>query len=398
MNTPPRLLQIFNEYLEKGGEESSVNRIFEMLGGIYPTERCTFSSRDWMGADAPAVWKQAAWMFYNPGAIRQLRAVQERHHADLWLVHNVFPVGSAAVYREAKRLRVPILYYVHNFRPFSVNGYLWAGDSLAPGGLRRRFGKEIAAGAWQNSRIKTAWFAFVLHAMHRLGWFEAVTAWVAISEFMRQRFIEAGVPAERIFTVPHFWCAMESPPPPRDDGYFLFLGRLITAKGIRVLFDAWTLVEQALGDRAPRLIIGGAGPMEAEVRQRCASQPLVKFVGHIGGRAKAELIADCSAMVAPSLWWEPLGLVTYEAYDFGKPMLAAASGGLTETVIDGETGLLHQPGSASELAAQVIELHRDPARRAAMGARGREWLLANANEELWLSRFSTAVAYALDVK
>ncbi len=395
MSEAPRLLQIFNEYLEKGGEEASVNRIFEMLGDVYPTDRCTFTSRDWLGADAPPIWKQAAWMFYHPEAIRQLRAVQERHHANLWLVHNVFPVGSAGVYREALRQRVPILYYVHNFRPFSVNGYLWAGEGLAAGGLRKRFGKEIAAGAWQNSRMKTAWFALVLHAMHALGWFEAVKSWVAISEFMRQRFIEAGIPAERIFTVPHFWRAMEAPPAARDEGYFLFLGRLITAKGIRVLFEAWALVEAELGERAPRLVIGGAGPLEAKVREWCAGRARMEFVGHVSGRRKADLIAGCSAMLAPSIWWEPLGLVTYEAYDFQKPMLAAASGGLTETVVEGETGLLHEPGNARQLAEQVIALHGDAARRSEMGKKGRAWLLENTNEALWLRRFDAAVEFAL---
>ncbi len=47
-------------------------------------------------------------------------------------------------------------------------------------------------------------------------------------------------------------------------------------------------------------------------------------------------------MLAPSVWWEPLGLVTYEAYDYGKPMLAARSGGLSETVVAGLTGFLHE--------------------------------------------------------
>jgi glycosyltransferase involved in cell wall biosynthesis len=235
----------------------------------------------------------------------------------------------------------------------------------------------------------------VLHTMHGLGWFRAVKSWVAISEFMRQRFIEAGVPAEDIFTVPHFWRPVLALPPSRDEGYFLFLGRLITAKGIWVLFEAWSLVEEALGARAPRLIIGGAGPLEGEIRLRCAAHPGITFLGHVSGREKSDLIAGCSAMVAPSLWWEPLGLVTYEAYDHAKPMLAAASGGLTETVIQGKTGFLHQPGAARELATQVILLHDEPERRRAMGACGRAWLLEHTSEEIWLSRFEKAVAHAL---
>jgi glycosyltransferase involved in cell wall biosynthesis len=211
---------------------------------------------------------------------------------------------------------------------------------------------------------------------------------------MRQCFIEAGVPAEDIFTVPHFWNARPEPSL-RDDGYFLYLGRLITAKGLGVMFEAWRYVEEELGESAPRLIIGGMGPLEAEIRKASAASRRVEFVGFVGGQEKSGLIAGCAAMVAPSLWWEPLGLVTYEAYDYGKPMLAARSGGLTETVIDGSTGLLHTPGAARELAGHVIRLHRDPGLRREMGARGRSWLLEHAGEALWLERFQKAVSHVL---
>jgi len=391
---PARILQIFNAYLEKGGEEAVVDRISELLHREFPVETCAFSSHAWQGPDAPPVWKQAAWMLWNPASLRKLREIQASWGANLWIVHNVFPVGSAAIFREALIQRVPVLYYIHNFRPFSVNGYLWAGDALAPEGLRRNYWPEIRHGAWQDSRIKTAWFAFVLHAMRGMGWFRAIKGWIAISEFMRQCFIEAGVPAEDIFTVPHFWKARPEPSL-RDDGYFLFLGRLITAKGLGVLFEAWRYVEEALGESAPRLIIGGMGPLEAEVRKASAASRRVEFAGYVSGEEKSGLIAGCAAMLAPSLWWEPLGLVTYEAYDYGKPILAARSGGLTETVIDGSTGLLHTPGAARELADQVIRLHREPGLRREMGARGRSWLVEHAGEALWLERIQKAMSHVI---
>ncbi|NIP95587.1 MAG: glycosyltransferase family 4 protein, partial [Akkermansiaceae bacterium] len=91
----------------------------------------------------------------------------------------------------------------------------------------------------------------------------------------------------------------------------------------------------------------------------------------------------------PSVWWEPLGLVTYESYDAAKPMLAAASGGLTETVKDGETGLLHQPGDAASLADSVRKMEgRDEEQRREMGRRGRNWLLSEASPARWKRRFS----------
>ena len=131
------------------------------------------------------------------------------------------------------------------------------------------------------------------------------------------------------------------------------------------------------------------------LRTLAAQNPRVEFRGLVGGSEKHGLLAGCRAMIAPSLWWEPLGLVTYEAYDHGKPMLAARSGGLTETVVHGETGLLHEPGNAAELARQVIELDASPQRRIEMGRAGRGWLLENTNERDWLEKFTSVVAHAV---
>jgi glycosyltransferase involved in cell wall biosynthesis len=392
MSAPPRLLQVFNRYLHKGGEENSVDRIFDVLKGVLPIDRCIFSSSDWV-QQGPPVWTRAARLLYNPTSIRRLRAKHAAHQADAWLVHNVFPVGSAGVFREALRQRVPVIYYIHNFRPFSVSGYLWAGNAVARGGLQRRFGREILHGAWQDSRLKTAWLALVLQATHRLGWFGSVKAWVAISEFMRQRFIEAGVPAESIFTVPHFWRSDLRCAPSASEGYFLFLGRLVEAKGVRVLLEAWERLRLSLGDKTPRLVLAGAGPLEREVRERCARSPSMEFAGSVNGAAKDRLIDGCTAMIVPSISWEALGVVTYEAFERFKPVLTARSGGLPETVRHGETGLVHEPGSAAELAEHVLRLHREPAMGQAMGVAGQRWLLAHTGEELWLRRFRRVLAH-----
>ena len=116
---------------------------------------------------------------------------------------------------------------------------LWANNRITPGGLSRNYWDEIRYGAWQNSRFKTAWLAGVLLLTHLLGWWDSVTAWIAISDFLRDKFITAGVPAERIFTLRHFWKPQRSGTEQSDGGHYLYLGRLIEEKGILSLLDAW---------------------------------------------------------------------------------------------------------------------------------------------------------------
>ena len=385
----PSILQIFNEYLLKGGEEASVDRIFHALeANNHPVIQCRFASSEWVGdgRNMP-VYEQALRMIYNPAAARKLSGIHDKAQPDLWLLHNVFPVGSTAVYRQAIRLNMPLVYFIHNYRPFSVSSYLWANGKVETAGLQRNFWPEIRAGAWQASRLKTAWYAMIIQYMHWKKYYDRISAWIAISDFMKDVFVDAGIPKEKVYTLRHSWQAMDTPPPHQDEGYYVFLGSLIEMKGIPTLLSCWKSLETNLGDACPELRIAGEGPLADQVCAAAAASTKIQYLGRVSGDAKHALIRGCRAFIAPSVWWEPLGLVTYEAYDYGKPMLAARSGGLAETVIHGETGFLHEPGNAEELARQIIEVDQNESLRISMGEKGRIWLLAHTQPEKWLTNF-----------
>jgi glycosyltransferase involved in cell wall biosynthesis len=391
----PKVLSIFSEYLQKGGEAEGVAQICDSLRQILELQECRFSSTAWVGKDAPNIVRQALWMIKNPKSLAVLRNMQSEFRADAWLIHNVFPVGSAAIYPEAQRLGIPVIQYLHNFRPFSVNGYLWAAGKLAPGGLRKNFFEEIRYGAWQESRLKTFWFAFVLKLMHARGWFRCVRAWIAISDFVRDKMIEAGLPAADVFTLPYPWRLQnETISSSGDETHYLFLGRLIEAKGVTVLLKAWERLERRFGGEAPRLLIAGSGPLEEFVRATVENLTTVEFVGQISGEAKRLALAGTRAVIAPSLWWEALGLIAYEAYDYGKPVLAAKSGGLQEIVFHEQTGLLHEPGNAEQLADQVAVMEKNKQLRQQMGREGRRWLEENIIQAPWQKKFSGILEYA----
>jgi glycosyltransferase involved in cell wall biosynthesis len=392
-----RILQVFNRYLERGGEETSVERVSDALSMHHSVFHCYFDSRQ-LGTtegfmDSAAAAVSMIWSGLSASRLRSHALVTK---SDVLLLHNIFPVGTASLLHEIGKMEIPAVSYIHNFRPYSVNGYLWANDRIVTAGLRKNFIPEILAGSWQSSRIKTALYASIITGMHWGRLFRHVKAWIAISEFMREKFIEAGVQEDLITTIPHSWDPLPSPPTPEDGGYYLFLGRLTSAKGIRLLFQTWEILEHKLGSKTPRLIIAGEGPLRAEVEGKSARSNFVEYAGLVDSEVKAGLIQGCRAMIAPSLWWEPLGLVTYEAYDFSKPMLAAASGGLSETVQHGITGMLHRPGDAEELAEQVLALDSDESRRVEMGRKGREWLLVNTKREDWLQKFDSVLNRVTD--
>lgn len=375
-----RLLQVFNCYREPGGEETFV-RQFQDIVGSEQMRTVYFESKEWTGQDAPSRLAQARLTFHNQTSINRVLEEHKRFRPDAWIFGNLFPVGSAGLYQLAAERRIPVLHFAHNFRPFSVNGTLWVNGRLCTAGLQRNFWPEVAGKSWRDSYLTTALFALVLRKLHRSGWLTSIDAWVTVSEFLRQKFIQGGFQPSQVFALHPFWLSKPAPDPVPERQEYLFVGRLIPEKGINVLLAAWEQLCRDRGPDAPRLIVAGRGPCTDLVRAAAARFPAIVYKGFVSEAEKNELIRGCRAMIIPSVWWEALGVVTYEAYSCGRPVIAARTGGLTETVQHGVTGLLHEASDAASLAAAVMDMDRDAARRARMGAAGREWLLEHADPQ-----------------
>ncbi len=384
----PRVLQVFNKYSEQGGEEVWVEQMNHLGAGQFDVGELEFSSREWRHRNAPSKLTQAKRLWNNPEARERLRIWVEKWKPNVLVYHNLVPVASFGLYREARELDVPVIQYIHNFRPFSPSGTMWFGGECRDDALRGNPWAEVVGRAWKDSFLKTGLLTFYLQRFIKGDSFNIVKKWIAVSDFMRGKFIEAGLPEEKVVTLRHCWNTQSVGESIEDHGYYLFLGRLVPEKGVKVIIKAWDILARELGDACPAVVIAGAGREQTLVHAAQEKNPKIRYAGSVGGRDKIDLLRNCRAVIAPSIWWEPLGLVVYEAYDFRKPVLAARSGGLSETVLEGETGFFHEAGSISGLVSDVHALEAlSPDTRCGMGARGHQWLLENASPAEWRSQF-----------
>lgn len=390
-----KILQIFNKYAYVGGEEIAVDQITAEISRVHELRTVTFDSNEWARETSlPSRVRQFLSMAWNPRSIGTVRDQISNFKPDIILIHNTMPVGSAALLWYLVRSGLPVVQYIHNFRPFSVNGYCWGAGKLLPQGLEKNFIPEILAGSWQNSRIKTAWYGLLIWLLHQAGVFRKIHGWIAISNFMKDTFVRGGIDGERIRVISHSWqpqCSendLELLRAQSTTPSFLFLGRLTEEKGIRVLLNAWEKFTRK--SDAGYLHIAGDGPLKEEIEERCLQIERVKFVGFQSGSAKKRLLQECSALVVPSVWWEPLGLVLYEAYDFAKPVLAARSGGIVDHVIDGHSGWLHEPGDIDALTTHLLEATTNRETCNIRGENGRQ-LLLDRSSRVWINDFDEFV-------
>src|SRR5206468_8794383 len=130
-----------------------------------------------------------------------------------------------------------------------------------------------------------------------------------------------------------------------------------------------------------RLDIAGRGPLENALRALARELGIAEAVSFLGQVAPIQsAIESAGAVVVPSLG-EGFGMVALEAMERGRPVVAAAVGGLAEIVVDGVTGLLVPSGEVEPLAAAIVRLGRDPELAARMGRAGRERALADFPQE-----------------
>ena len=204
-----------------------------------------------------------------------------------------------------------------------------------------------------------------------------------VSHFLKDWMLKTGFSSERLHVLNS--PAPESPPnvsSPPEEGIprFLFVGRLVPEKGVAWLLRALRDVKSDI-----KLDIGGDGALRPELENYCAAHGLtdkVEFHGWVDQDAVGKMMSNARAVIFPSVWQEPAGLVTLEAAAAGRAVIASRAGGIPEYALD-EFAFLVQPNNTVQLSNAIDKLAQDYELSARMGA----CAIRSANSRYALSTF-----------
>ena len=340
-----RILLVHNRYQQPGGEDCVVMSEADLLREhMHHVARFEADNDEIEGpldslkTAVRCIWSlQTQRSFY--GSLRDFEP-------DVVHVHNFFPLISPAVHHAARKRGIPVVQTLHNYRLLCPASTMLRDGSVCEACTREWYPvSAVRHACYRQSRAATIAVANML-AFHRaIGtWTNAVTSFIALSEFARRKFISCGIPEDRIFVKPNFLA--DDPGPGQGDGdYVLFVGRLTEEKGIASLLQAW----KALHCKS-RLIIVGDGPLASMVRDHAAADATIQWLGFLNRAEILDLMGNAFALVFPSVWYEAFPLVLAEALAKGLPVIASNLGSMPEIIAHRRTGLLFAPGSPLDLA------------------------------------------------
>lgn len=342
-----KILVVHNCYQNPGGEDA----VFEAETSLLSQrghEVIEFV-RENVAINQMSAFRTAVTTIWSHNTGQELYELIQKTRPDIVHFHNTFLLVSPAAYYACREAGVPVVQTLHNYRILCPAATFFRQGQVCEQCMNRQIPwPGIVHGCWRNSRLQTTVVAAML-TFHRWlqTWEKQVDIYIALTEFARNKFIEGGLPAEKIVVKPNF----VHPDPGSGPGggrYALFVGRLSAEKGLKTLLAAW----EQLNGRVPLKILGD-GPQAAEVQQATKRIPGIEWLGQRNRTEVYTLMDEATFLVFPSIWYEGFPMVLAEAFAKGLPVISSELGSQGSIVENGRTGLHFRPGDPEDLAAKV---------------------------------------------
>jgi len=364
-----RVLLAHNRYQQAGGEDAVLAEEHQLLvrNGVevelYEQDNKRIETMPAMQVAVDTIWSRRT--------VSEIGERIQRFQPDVIHVHNTFPLISPSLYFAAAKYGVPVVQTLHNFRLFCAQAMFMRNGAVCEDCIGKLPWRGVTRRCYRESGPQSA-VVVSMQGIHRwLGTYRnKVTRYIALNKFCRDKFIEAGLPADRIVIKPNF---IDLPSPlSAQRGGGLFVGRLSPEKGIATLAQAIRQYEAAQID------VIGHGPQDEELKGLSGA----RLMGFMKGEEIYGRMAHAAYLVMPSIWYENFPRTLVEAYACGLPVIASRLGAMAELVKDGETGLLFTPGNAAELAERLRWADSHPSEMRRMGEAARREYEANYTSEI----------------
>lgn len=297
-----------------------------------------------------------------------------RERPDISHVHNWFPLLSPSIYTAHKKIGIPVVQTLHNYRlgcaaaTYRRNGKdctLCTPDNNSAAIKHRCYNKSLLGTITWKRMIDRNW---------KNGTFtEAVNHYLCPSKEVFKRHLSLGIPEARLSILPNACPDPQDLPKlatENDSLQVCFVGRLVQEKGPHTLLQAWLKLNPPTRNKSQLTIIGD-GPEMLALKTLASREKSIRFYGALDHQRTLQELSRSHLLVCPSLWAEPFGLTVIEAMGAGIPVIASNLGGPAEIIEQGITGFHVPPGDSTALSQALDDLLTSPVKALNMGRAAR---------------------------
>ncbi|QSV44857.1 glycosyltransferase [Geobacter benzoatilyticus] len=355
-----KVLIAHNHYQMSGGEDIVVNSEYKLLlGRGHQVELYAVSNDIVDGTYAKVL--TAINSKYSKKTRIEFTDRLKRFRPDVVHVHNFFPLLTPSIYDACRAFNIPVIQTLHNYRLLCCGAMLLRNGSICTKCIDDSLLYGIYHRCYRRSFLGSLFLTRMIRYHNKCRtWNSKVDYFIALTEFSRRIFIDAGFPHDKVVVKPNFSNSEPYKDYTSNRSGAIFVGRLSEEKGIENLMEAWSEITLPLK-------IVGDGPLRNKL-QAVAPKNVV-FMGKMDSEQVLREMQSAEFLIVPSVWYEGFPMVIVEAFSAGLPVLASRLGGMAEIVKDGVTGLHFNSNDIIDLRAKIEWAFANNSSMKEMGAR-----------------------------
>lgn len=324
-----KILVIHTSYRYKGGEDVVFEQEVALLRKNHTVEVLHFKNKKgFLGA------YQFLISIWNITANNLVKNKIASFEPDVVHIHNWHFAFGPFVIRGIKKEKIPLVATIHNFRLICPSSTLFFKGKLYTKSLQEDFfWSAIKDKVYRNSYLQTFWLTCILWFHKKIKTFQLIDLFVFPSQFMINFYTNSTLQIDKTKCVvkPNF-CKTQTYFTNADvEDYYLYVGRLSEEKGILFLLSFFEKSNR-------KLKIIGKGPLQNLVKEKSNQYKNIEYLGFLDNEKIEVELQKATALIFPSIWYEPFGLTIIEAFSNKCMVIASNIGAPEELVKDGFNG------------------------------------------------------------
>lgn len=349
-----KILLAHNDYARHSGEETVVDTMAILLQNR--GHEIAFYRRSSSGKRERLLGQISGFFqgIYSPSGIRGMREAIREKNPDVINIHNLYPFISPAALSECHKAKIPVVMTVHNYRLICPTGLFMRNGAPCEKCLQRGDEWSCIRHNCEGAFPRSIGYALRgAYARWNKIFYQYVDRMVCLTDFQRQKLIDAGFDAAKIRVIPNT-IDMPDAVIPTVGEYVAYCGRLSYEKGVDLLF--------AVATRHPEIRFKFAGEIRDHEMIPKNLPNNCELVGHLTQEQLGKFYRKAAFIVIPSRCYEGFPMAIPEAARYGKCVIGPDHGAFSNIIGQGleAVGRLFESGNISALEQQIISLWQNP--------------------------------------